>query len=371
MKSRAAVLLETPGKWEIVELDVDEPKEFEVLVRMVASGLCHSDEHTAKGDVAASHLPRCGGHEGAGIVEAIGPSVRAVKPGDHIITSFIPSCGRCRWCASGKQNLCDNGALMMKGTQLDGTFRLHLGSQDVAQSSFVSTFSAYTVMPESACIKIDEHIPLASAALLGCGVPTGWGSAVNAAQVQPGDVVIVMGVGGIGINAVQGAAHAGANRVIAVDPVEYKREAAQEFGATDSVATIAEAVDLARSLTNGQGADSIIVCVGLLTAEDVGNAFEAIRKDGTLVVTAIANQSVNSIPINPFMLAMYQKRIQGSLFGMMSPAADVPRLLRMYESGKLKLDELVSRTYKIDEINQGYDDMYAGRNLRGVILHEH
>ena len=246
-----------------------------------------------------------------------------------------------------------------------------MGSQDVAQSSFVSTFSAYTVMPESACIKIDEHIPLASAALLGCGVPTGWGSAVNAAQVQPGDVVIVMGVGGIGINAVQGAAHAGANRVIAVDPVEYKREAAQEFGATDSVATIAEAVDLARSLTNGQGADSIIVCVGLLTAEDVGNAFEAIRKDGTLVVTAIANQSVNSIPINPFMLAMYQKRIQGSLFGMMSPAADVPRLLRMYESGKLKLDELVSRTYKIDEINQGYDDMYAGRNLRGVILHEH
>ena len=173
MKSRAAVLLETPGKWEIVELDVDQPKEFEVLVRMVASGLCHSDEHTAKGDVTAGHLPRCGGHEGAGVVEAVGPSVRAVQPGDHIVTSFIPSCGRCRWCATGKQNLCDNGALMMKGTQLDGTFRLHLGDQDVAQSSFVSTFSAYTVMPETACIKIDRHIPLASAALLGCGVPTG------------------------------------------------------------------------------------------------------------------------------------------------------------------------------------------------------
>jgi NDMA-dependent alcohol dehydrogenase len=371
MKTRAAILLEQPGKWEVVELDLDEPKANEVLVKMVASGLCHSDEHVAKAAAPIGHFPFCGGHEGAGIVESVGPGVTSVAPGDHIITSFIPSCGRCRWCASGKQNLCDNGALMMTGSQLDGTFRMHYQGHDVGQSSFVGTFSQYSVMPEFACIKIPKHIPLTSAALLGCGVPTGWGSAVNAAHVQPGEVVIVMGVGGIGINAVQGAAHAGATRVIAVDPVEFKREAAQELGATDAVATIAEAGELARSITNGQGADSVILTVGVLTGDDIGQAFETIRKDGTMVVTAVANYMDSSMPVNPFMLAMFQKRIQGALFGMMSPAKDVPRLLEMYERGQLKLDELVTRTYSLDEIAQGYTDMYDGRNLRGVIVHEH
>jgi S-(hydroxymethyl)glutathione dehydrogenase/alcohol dehydrogenase len=367
MKTRSALLMEQPGKWEVVETELDDPGDHEVLVRLVASGLCHSDDHVAKGDGKISHLPYCGGHEGGGVVEAVGSAVHSLKPGDHIVTSFIPGCGRCRWCASGMQNLCDNGALMMHGSQLDGSFRMHYEGRDVARSSFIGTFSELSVMPEWSCIKIPEHVSLLSAALLGCGVPTGWGSAVNAAAVQPGEVVIVMGIGGIGINAVQGAAHAGATRVIAVDPVKLKRDTALRVGATDAVASIEEATELARSLTNGQGADSAIITVGVLTSEHIAQAFDAIRKGGTVVVTAVAPMATVGIPISPFMLAMFQKRIQGCLYGMMSPSKDVPRLLEMYEQGQLKLDELVTRTYTLDEINTGYEDMHAGTNIRGVI----
>jgi NDMA-dependent alcohol dehydrogenase len=367
MKTRAAVLMEQPGKWEVIDADLDEPGDREVLVRMAATGLCHSDDHIAKADGKIAHFPYCGGHEGAGVVAAAGPGVRDLQAGDHIVTSFIPGCGRCRFCGSGQQNLCQTGALLMQGAQLDGTFRMHYQGQDVARSSFIGTFAEWSVMPEWSCIKIPDHVPLRSAALLGCGVPTGWGSAVNAAQVEPGQVVIVMGIGGIGINAVQGAAHAGAGRVIAVDPVALKRDAALRLGATDAVASIGDAADLARSLTDGQGADSTIVTVGVLTGEHIAQAFDSIRKAGTVVVTAVAPMAVADIPVSPFMLAMFQKRLQGCLYGMMSPSSDVPRLLAMYEQGQLKLDELVSRTYTLEEINLGYEDMHAGTNIRGVI----
>jgi NDMA-dependent alcohol dehydrogenase len=367
VKTKAALLMQQPGKWEVVEAELDGPKDHEVLVRLVASGLCHSDEHVAKGDGKIAHFPYCGGHEGAGVVEDVGPDVASLKPGDHIVTSFIPGCGRCRWCASGMQNLCDRGAQLMQGSQGDGAFRMHYQGLDVARSSFIGTFAELSVMPEWSCIRIPDHVPLLSAALLGCGVPTGWGSAVNAAQVQPGQVVIVMGVGGIGINAVQGAAHAGATRVIAADPVKLKRDASLRFGATDAVVSIQEAAELARSITNGQGADATIITVGVLTGEHIAQAFESVRKGGTVVVTAVAPMDAVGVPISPFMLAMYQKRIQGCLYGMMAPSTDVLRLLGMYEQGQLKLDELVSRTYRLEEINTGYDDMYAGANIRGVI----
>jgi S-(hydroxymethyl)glutathione dehydrogenase/alcohol dehydrogenase len=356
-----------PGEWEVVEVELDKPADHEVLVRLAATGLCHSDDHIAKGDGIIGHFPYCGGHEGAGIVEDAGPGVTGLRPGDHIVTSFIPGCGRCAFCATGQQNLCQFGSLIMHGSQLDGTYRMHYQGKDVARSSLVGTFAEYSVMPEWSAIKIPEDVPLRSAALLGCGVPTGWGSAVNAAQVQPGQVVIVMGTGGIGINAVQGAAHAGAGRVIAVDPVAGKREAALKLGATDAYGSIAEAADFAKSITDGQGADSAIVTVGVLAGEHIGQAFDAIRKAGTVVVTAVAPMRVDSIPVSPFTLAMFAKRLQGCLYGNMSPSAAVPRLLGMYRNGQLKLDELVSRTYTLDEINEGYLDMHAGRNIRGVI----
>jgi len=358
--------MEQPGKWEVVEVELDDPKPHEVLVRMVASGLCHSDDHVAKADGKVGHFPYCGGHEGAGVVEQVGSGVHDLRPGDHIVTSFIPACGRCRWCASGSQNLCTSGALLSGGAGPDG-FRMHLDGQGVARSSLIGAFSEWSVMSEWSCVKIPDHIPLSVASLLGCGVPTGWGSAVNAAETKPGDVVIVMGVGGVGINAVQGAAHAGAAYVIAADPVQLKRDAALRLGATHSVPSIEEAADFARSVTDGQGADATIVTVGVLTGEHIAQAFASVRKAGTVVVTAVAPMATVGIPISPFMLAMFQKRLQGCLYGMMAPSADVPRLLTLYERGQLKLDELVSRTYTLDEINVGYEDMHAGRNLRGIL----
>lgn len=368
MITRAALLWETPGRWQVGEVELDPPKEGEVLVRMAATGLCHSDDHYAKGDIGFATLPFVAGHEGAGVVEAVGPGVRSVAPGDHIVTSFIPSCGRCRWCASGQQNLCDNGALMLVGSQLDGTFRMHIDGRDVGQAGCVSAFSEWSVMPAASCIKIDDDVPFHVSCLVGCGVPTGWGSSTRAAGITPGNVVIVMGTGGIGMNAVQGARYVGAARVIAVDPVPFKRELALKLGATDTFADIEQATEFARSVTNGQGADAAIVTVGVVTGAHIAQAFSAVRKGGTVVATAAGAQDEVGVPINLLELTMYQKRIQGALYGTGSPAREIPLLIDLYKQGELKLDELVTRTYTLDQINEAYDDMHAGLNIRGVIV---
>jgi NDMA-dependent alcohol dehydrogenase len=369
MKTKAALLLEQPGKWEIHEVDLDEPSADEVQIRMVATGLCHSDDHQATADIPVA-LPTCGGHEGAGVVEAVGAHVTSVAVGDHIVTSWLPVCGRCRMCASGQQNLCDNGARLMSGTQRDGSYRMHLDGRDVGQMCFVSTFAQHTVVPEISCIKIDPDVPLELAALLSCGVPTGWGSAVNAAAVQPGEVVIVAGVGGIGINAVQGARFVGASHIIAVDPTPFKREFAAGLGATASFADLDSAADYARSLTNGQGADSVILSIGVITAPDVEQAIAAIRKGGTVVVTSAAPAALNELRFNLLQFTSYQKRLQGALFGAMSPTLDIPRLLGLWRLGQLELESLITATYTLDQINEGYADLRDGRNIRGVILHD-
>ncbi|MBD0863464.1 NDMA-dependent alcohol dehydrogenase [Gordonia sp. zg691] len=370
MKSKAALLMEIPGKWEVVEVDIDEPKANEVLLRNVATGLCHSDEHHATGDSERQHLPYCGGHEGSAIVEAVGPGVTSVKPGDHVVTAFVPGCGRCRSCARGMQNLCDLGALIPTGAMLDGTHRMHFDGQDVAQACFLGTFSQMSVVPERCCIPIGKDIPLTAAAFLGCCVPTGWGSAVNAGEVAPGDVVIVMGTGGLGLNAVQGAHHAGAARVIAADPIEFRRNSALSFGATDAVASIDEAADLARSLTGGQGADVAIITTSLLKGEYMAQAFNSIRKAGTLVVTAVPGRDAGTAMLDLIQFPIFQKRIQGCLYGAMSPTTAVPLLADLYRAGRLKLDELANRTFTLDEINDGWDAMYDGSSLRGVVLHD-
>ena len=368
METRTALLMQQPGEWEVHTVELDDPKEHEVLVKMVASGLCHSDDHVATGDLMLPVFPMAGGHEGAGIVEKVGPGVRGVQAGDHVVMSFLPGCGRCRWCASGMQNLCDLGAIILGGAQVDGTFRMHLDGKDVGQMCLISTFSEYSVVPDYSVVKVPEDIPLEKACLVGCSVGTGWGSAVNSAEVRPGDTVIVMGVGGIGINAVQGAKHAGASNIIAVDPVAFKREKAQEMGATHAVETIAEAASIAQSLTNGQGADSAIVTVGVTTGQNVADAFSAIRKAGTVVVTGLGQMTEVGIPVSLFELTLFQKRIQGALFGASSPSADILKMLALYQSGHLKLDELVTRTYSLDQINEGYKDMHDGKNIRGVIV---
>ena len=370
MRTRGAVIHEPPGQYEIVDLELEEPWQNEVMVKMVASGLCHTDDHLATGDIVTGIYPICGGHEGAGIVVQVGPHTPGWSEGDHVVFSFLPSCGRCRWCAQGMQNLCDLGSTTLRGSRLGSdppTFRMSYGGKPVGQMSGLSTFSEYTTVSVNSAVKVPDGSPLEKICLLGCAVGTGWGSAVNSAGVRPGETVIVMGVGGIGINAVQGASHAGASNVIAVDPVEFKLKKALELGATHSASSMLEATDLARSLTNGQGADAAIVTVGITTGEHVAQAFASVRKAGVVVVTGAAKNSEVGIPIQLNELTMWQKRVQGSLFGASNPTYDILAMLELYNSGKLHLDELITNTYSLDQIVEGYKDMHLGRNIRGVI----
>ncbi|MEZ5232403.1 MAG: NDMA-dependent alcohol dehydrogenase [Acidimicrobiia bacterium] len=368
MRTRGAVVTTTPGKWEIADIDMDEPRQGELVLDMVASGLCHSDDHFCTGDLPPGILPFAGGHEGAGIVRQVGPNTAGWQVGDHVVMSFLPGCGLCRWCASGMQNLCDLGANTLTGCRSDGSYRMRIDGQPIGQAAGISTFCEQTIVDVASCVKVDKDIPLDKAVLVGCGVGTGWGSAVNAAETKPGHTTIVMGIGGIGINAVQGAKHAGATHVIAVDPVEFKREMAQKMGATHTFASMDDATDFARSVTNGQGADAAIVTTGILKTEHVAQAFQAIRKAGTVVVTAVGNVE-EEVRVPAFELTLFQKRIQGAIFGASSPSRDIPWMLRMYQSGQLCLDELITTTYKLEDINQGYADMHAGKNIRGVIVY--
>lgn len=371
MKTKAAAITD-PSKheWDIIEVDLDGPKTGEVLVRFVASGMCHSDEHLRTGDMPTGTVPFIGGHEGAGVVEEVGPGVTGLQVGDHVITSFLPACGHCRFCASRQSNLCDVGANLLMGCLVDGTYRFHYNGADVGAMCMLGTFSQYAVVSEYSAVKVDQDLPLESVCLIGCGVPTGFGSAVHAGQVEPGDTVVVYGVGGVGINAVQGAAFAGARNVIAVDPVAFKRETAEQLGATHSAANAEDAAALALELTRGVGADKAIVTAGLVYSDLVLNAFNTIRKGGTVVVTGLSDME-HTLQIPSTMLTLFEKRIQGSLFGSGDPFYDIPRMVDLYRSGDLKLDELITKRYKLEEINQGYEDMNNGKNIRGVIVHEH
>jgi S-(hydroxymethyl)glutathione dehydrogenase/alcohol dehydrogenase len=373
VRTRGAVVFRTPGIYEVTELELDDPRQGELRVRMVAAGLCHSDDHYATGDKPAGTYPWCGGHEGAGVVEEVGPNTPGWAPGDHVIFSFLPACGKCRWCATGRQNLCDLGAGLLTGGRLaippddPPSFRLHLpDGTPVGQMCSLGTFSEFTTVSVDSAIKVAEDLDLARVCLLACAVGTGFGSAVHVAGVRPGETVIVMGTGGIGMNAVQGAASAGAAHVIAVDPVAFKRDKALEFGATRVFGDIADAADFARSVTNGQGADSAIVTVGVLRPEHVAQAFAAIRKAGTVVVTALGDADFG-IPVSLTELTVFQKRIQGVMFGGCNPVADIPLQIGLYRAGKLKVDELVTAEYALDEIAKGYDDLRAGRILRGIL----
>jgi NDMA-dependent alcohol dehydrogenase len=370
MRTRAAVLFTVPGKWEVTEIELEPPGPGELLVKMGAAGLCHSDDHILMGDlpVPPGALPVVGGHEGAGIVTEVGPDTPGWKAGEKVVLTFLPACGICRWCASGMQNLCDNGARILSGVREDGTTRMSFDGRPVGQGAGVATFSEWSTVSVQSAVKCPDDVPMGAAALTSCGVSTGWGSAVRSADVRPGDVVIVMGVGGIGMNAVQGAAHAGASILIAVDPVEMKRSAALNFGATHAFETMDEATEVARSFTNGQGADSCIVCVGVTTGEDIAKAVDSIRKAGTCVMTGLPRvQDDVAIPISIRHVVLYQKRLQGALFGASSPTKDIPAMLEMYRQGRLKLDELITTRYSLEGINDGYADMRAGRNIRGII----
>ncbi|GAA3067765.1 NDMA-dependent alcohol dehydrogenase [Pseudonocardia yunnanensis] len=367
MKTTAAVIRELGGKWEVEEVELDPPGPGEVLVELVASGLCHSDEHLVTGDLPIA-FPMIGGHEGAGRVLQVGPGVTEVETGDPIVMTFLPSCGRCSYCVRGYTSLCNDGAGSMLGPQLDGTYRFHgEGGEDIGQMCLLGTFARHTVVPVKSVVKIDEGIPLELAALVGCGVTTGVGSAIRTADLRVGDTAVVIGVGGIGANAVQGAKLAGCRYVMAVDPVEFKREKALELGATHVAADMDEAWATVSELTRGQLADAAILTTDVAEGSYLQPALQLVGKRGRVVVTALGHPDEDTAKLSLLELTLYEKQIRGALYGSSSAQHDVPRLLELHRLGQLKLEELVTRTYPLEEINTGYQDMREGRNIRGVI----
>jgi S-(hydroxymethyl)glutathione dehydrogenase/alcohol dehydrogenase len=381
MKTRAAILWEPHSDWSVEDIELDPPKAAEVLVRYAASGLCHTDEHMRTGDlvldpataaqVGIHQFPMIGGHEGAGEVVEVGPGVMTLKPGDHVVMSFIPACGRCPSCARGRQQLCDLGQFLLAGRQVtDFTARHHTkDGRDLGIMACLGTFSPYSVVSEASCVKLTDDIPLDKAALVGCGVTTGWGSATYAADVQPGETVVVIGCGGIGMNALQGAAMAGARHVVAVDIDATKRERAPLFGATHTASNFEEAQALVADLTWGALADKAILSVGVASGEMIAPLLALIGKGGRAVVTAVTPMNAMDVKLNLCDLTLSRKELVGTIFGNSNPRRDLPRLMRLYMEGKLKLDELVTGTYSLDEIGQGYADMHSGRNIRGLLVY--
>ena len=374
MKTKAAILWERNTPWSVEEIELDPPKTGEVLVKLMASGMCHSDEHLVTGDMAGitPDPPLIGGHEGAGIVLEVGPGVFSVEPGDHVVFGFVPACGRCYMCSTGHSNLCDLAAGMAGGMQMsDGTARHHARGQDLRLGVGLGTFAHHTVVHEASCVKIGKEYPLDKACLLGCGVVTGWGSAVYAGQVTAGQTVAVVGTGGIGMNAVQGARMAGATTIAAIDPVEFKREKAMEFGATVTYPSVAEALADVPNSTYNRGFDVVIMCMGVGNGDALGEASWLGAKRSRIVVTNIHPPSEGSISVPAVFLTVFEKSLVGSLFGSGNFRKDIPYLLELYSQGKLDLDGLVTRTYPLEAINDGYADMNAGKNIRGVLVYDH
>jgi NDMA-dependent alcohol dehydrogenase len=369
MITQAAVLYASGTDWKVEDIELDEPKTGEVLVRVAAAGLCHSEEHHRSGDFPFA-APMIGGHEGAGWVERTGPGVTLVKPGDYIVFSSIPNCGRCPSCASGRQNLCDAAAGIMTGRQLlDGGTRHHsTAGEDMTITCLVGCYARHTVVNEASVIPVDPAVRPEAACLTGCGVPTGWGSAVYAGGVRPGDAVAVVGVGGLGSAAVQGAKLAGARHIFGIDPVEFKRTSALRFGATHTATDVVAALDLVREVTWGRMCDVVVLTMGVGRADMMDDVLALTAKRGRVVVTNIYPMNDTRPQLALSRLAQWEKQIVGCIFGSVNSRADIPRLLGLYRDGLLDLDGMVTRTYTLEEINQGYQDMHDGRNIRGVLV---
>jgi S-(hydroxymethyl)glutathione dehydrogenase/alcohol dehydrogenase len=368
MKTKGALIWEFNQPWSIEEIEIGDPHRHEVKIQLEAAGMCHSDHHLVTGGIPMAGFPVLGGHEGAGIITELGDGVEDLEVGDHVVLSFIPSCGKCPSCQAGLRNLCDLGAGLLGGAAVsDGTFRVKANGQDVFPMTLLGTFSPYMVVHESSVVKIDKDIPFEVACLVGCGVTTGYGSAIRTADIRPGDDVAIIGVGGVGMAALQGAVNAGARHVFAVDPVEWKRDQALKFGATHVYQDINAAMMGVAEATFGLMAKKVIVTVGELKGEDVDNYLNLTSKGGTCVLTAIGSLMDTQVTLNLAMLTLMQKNLQGTIFGGGNPHYDIPQLLSMYKARKLNLDDMVTRQYKLEQINDGYRDMLEGRNIRGII----
>lgn len=360
---RAAVLYEQKKPLGVEDVEIADPREGEVLVRMAASGVCHSCLHAADGSWANVKVPMVLGDEGAGIVEKVGPGVKTLASGDHVILSWAPTCGRCRYCVSGRPVLCERRP--PSGCMYDGTTRMTLRGQPVYHYGTVATYGSQTVVPENCAIPIRKDLPLDRAALIGCSVTTGVCTVLNVAQVPAGASLAVFGAGGVGLNAIQGGEIAGANPIIAVDVNDGKLEYARGFGATHVVnAAREDAVEAIRKLT-GAGVAYAVVAVG--DTRVVEQAFEATEPGGTCVVIGLPPTGTQ-ITIDPRRLVGPQRVLRGSSYGSARTFVDFPRLADLYLAGKLKLDELITRRYDISEANEAFRALAAGEVARGLIV---
>lgn len=372
MTSRAAVVLGRDEPWRIEEITVDPPEAGEVLVEWAAAGMCHSDEHFRSGDRVApgsEHVvyPMLGGHEAAGVVAAVGAGV-ALRPGDRVCASFSPACGSCRYCASGRGALCNaNKDFMSRGQLVDGKDRHHLDGAPLFLTAKLGTFSERTVVAERSLLPIPDDVPFEAACLVSCGVATGWGSAVERAGTRPGDVVVVVGCGGLGASAVQGARLAGAREIVAVDPLPFRRDKAMTFGATRQAASIAEARPIIDSLTFGQGADRVILTPSVVTGELLHDGLAITGKDCVCVVTGMGPFGETPVPLDIGAFVLFNKQLRGCLYGGMDPRTAVPRLLELYRDGRLDIDSMVTR-YPLADINVALADQLEGRNVRAVLV---
>jgi len=367
MEALAAVLYQVNEPLRLEQVEVLPPGPYEVQVRMQAAGVCHSDLHIMKGDLAMK-MPIILGHEGAGIVEEIGSQVTTVKPGDHVIPIWRMSCGHCFYCLGGRPALCDVGSQMrITGLMPDGKtrFRNRVG-ESILHYAGVSTFSQLSTMAEGAVVKIPQSVSFEHAALIGCGVITGFGAVMNATSVPAGSSVAVIGCGGIGLNIVQSARLAGATRIIAIDRVPSKLEYARTMGATDFINSAEEdPVAVVKELTGGVGVDNAFEAIGL--PEPIEQAFDMTRKGGTCVIVGIA-PAESRARINVNALVYAEKTLRGSIYGSTRPRLDLLRLIELHECGKIDLDSLLTCTYPLSQINEAYAALERGEVARCLVL---
>jgi S-(hydroxymethyl)glutathione dehydrogenase/alcohol dehydrogenase len=357
---RAAVCHEFGKPLVIEDIVIDPPQAGEVKVRMVAAGICHSDIHLIRGEWEGD-VPVVPGHEGAGVVEEVGPGVTSVAPGDAVVVSLLRSCGRCFFCQTGAPFFCDYPFALASETRL----RSHDGLP-IRQGIATACFAEFAVVDQSQLVRVPDGFPLECAALLACGVVTGLGAVVNTARVQPGESVVVIGVGGVGLNSVQGASLSGANPIVAVDILDGKLEAARDFGATHGVnATMPDAVERVTMLTGGTGADHAFVTVGSSTAATQGLAM--IRNGGTLTLVGMPGRR-DTFPVNVFETVGRGIHLHGSRMGSTRLSVDVPRLVALYQQGRLRLDELITSRYPFERINDAIESTERGEALRNVIV---
>ncbi len=370
MKTRAAVAFEAGRPLEIVEVDLDGPKAGEVLVEIMATGICHTDAYTLDGFDSEGLFPSILGHEGAGIVRETGPGVTSVKPGDHVIPLYTPECRQCKTCTSGKSNLCTSiRATQGKGLMPDGTSRFSLKGETIFHYMGCSTFSNFTVLPEIAVAKIREDAPFQSCCYIGCGVTTGVGAVVNTAKVQAGDNVVVFGLGGIGLNVIQGARMVGADRIIGIDINPDREEWGRRFGMTHFLNTKGmtreEIVAKVVELTDG-GADYSFDATG--NTEVMRTALECCHRGwGESIIIGVA-EAGKEIATRPFQLVT-GRVWKGTAFGGARGRTDVPRIVDWYMNGKIEIDPMITHILSLDDINKGFDLMHAGESIRSVVVY--